>query len=386
MWLYLPSRCAPDMAVLNSDCLPLASISDGNTVLPLTWSGKPMRLRSLRAGWKRATWLRHLSGLTSPPSTLAFGAEWWIASLRASRASRTATPEAARASRTNAGYGPTSRELFASLVHGSWCSKTLQASFLPADSDPFCATWPRWGSLSNGECYRREAWVPATDASECSSWPTPYGFSAGDGPDGNEFSTSVRAITAAWATPNTARRGTETPEKLAARRGKVKAGCVELTTQAEYWPTPRSTDGPKGGPNRAGSKGDLMLPSFTAHWPTPASRDVKGDYSDDAITRQDGKSRMDLLPCVASRFSPPDPATSDGPKSSPNAPTSRPRLNPAFVCWLMGLPPAWTNIAHTSFGAEAMASYRSRLRQRLSCLLADSDSLNNPQMSIGEVA
>lgn len=38
---------------------------------------------------------------------------------------------------------------------------------------------------------------------------------------------------------------------------------------APAWPTPRSTDGTKGGPNQAGSKGDLMLPSAAAQWPTP---------------------------------------------------------------------------------------------------------------------
>jgi hypothetical protein len=92
------------------------------------------------------------------------------------------------------------------------------------------------------------------------------------------------------------------------------------------------------------------------------------------MNRADGKSRMDMLDWAAESYSRPDPTTNDGPQSSPNVPTSRPRLNPAFVCWLMGLPPAWTNIEHTSFGAAEMASYLSRLQRRLFALCADSDS------------
>ena len=44
------------------------------------------------------------------------------------------------------------------------------------------------------------------------------------------------------------------------------------------WPSPRASDGEKGGPNQRGSKGDLMLPSAVqrAMWPTPASADAQG--------------------------------------------------------------------------------------------------------------
>lgn len=42
-------------------------------------------------------------------------------------------------------------------------------------------------------------------------------------------------------------------------------------------PTPRATDGEKGGPNQRGSSGDLMLPSAVQQFlPTPTDRDWKG--------------------------------------------------------------------------------------------------------------
>lgn len=47
-------------------------------------------------------------------------------------------------------------------------------------------------------------------------------------------------------------------------------------------PTPRATDGTKGGPGQRGSSGDLMLPSAVAMLPTPSAR----DYKDHTIRRE----------------------------------------------------------------------------------------------------
>ena len=44
-------------------------------------------------------------------------------------------------------------------------------------------------------------------------------------------------------------------------------------------PTPRATDGTKGGPNQRGSKGDLMLPSAVNLLPTPAVNDMGAAYT-----------------------------------------------------------------------------------------------------------
>ena len=80
-------------------------------------------------------------------------------------------------------------------------------------------------------------------------------------------------------------------------------------------PTPRATDGTKGGPNQRGSSGDLMLPSAVQpeRW---------GDYAP-AITRWEA---------VTGRQAP-----------SPTEPgkNGQPRLAPPFVEWLMGLPAGW---------------------------------------------
>ncbi|QDF19426.1 DNA methyltransferase [Gordonia phage McKinley] len=62
---------------------------------------------------------------------------------------------------------------------------------------------------------------------------------------------------------------------------------VPATSGSEYsssptLPTPRATDGTKGGPNQRGSSGDLMLPSAVQPHnllPTPRAMDSKGSRS-----------------------------------------------------------------------------------------------------------
>lgn len=63
-----------------------------------------------------------------------------------------------------------------------------------------------------------------------------------------------------------------------ARANRAGSGGDDLTTTvARLFPTPRASDGEKGGPNQRGSSGDLMLPSAVCQMlPTPTSRDHKG--------------------------------------------------------------------------------------------------------------
>lgn len=60
-------------------------------------------------------------------------------------------------------------------------------------------------------------------------------------------------------------------------------------------PTPRATDGTKGGPNQRGSSGDLMLPSAVTLLPTPSVADGMGGH----LTRSGDRSNELLLPGVA---------------------------------------------------------------------------------------
>lgn len=62
----------------------------------------------------------------------------------------------------------------------------------------------------------------------------------------------------------------------------------------------------------------------------------------------------------------------NGQPLSPTRRTLRPRLNPAFVCWLMGWPGWWTRAEPINSAVQEMESWRYRLRSRLAFCLAES--------------
>lgn len=343
----------------------------------VTSNGKHTRPASWSLSWRRNAWMRRLCGLTSPPSTLAHGAESWIASLRVSRASPTAPQESAKDSLTNAGYGTTSRESFGILERGSWLSKTYQDSLLPEDLPLASRDWPKWGSMQSGVVSRRPAWAPATSASESSYWPSSR---AEDAESCGNHPGAVDSLTGAvkqWQTPAT--------DSFRSRGGDRKDE-MGLDQQSRHWATPNAHNA-QGEPGighsaNQGRRRDLVRESMS--WQTPAARDHKGANSaEHATLTGGGRKHMNQLSNFV-EFSHQAQAIRDGGESlvrvistggSALSPTSRAssvlgrrRLNPAFVCWLMGSPLWLTNSGVNNYMQSAMASYRSQLRQRLIAL------------------
>lgn len=136
--------------------------------------------------------------------------------------------------------------------------------------------------------------------------------------------TSLTDAMREWATPAAGLANyMEPPETFAARsealvaKGSRPLG-VNLGQQAQGWPTPRSSDGDKGGPNQA----------------------QKGKPSLVALAR--GHQGL--------------PTPTAGLESSPSGPTSR-RLNPAFVEWLMGWPEGWSlPVVHSVSGSSPIST------------------------------
>ena len=120
-------------------------------------------------------------------------------------------------------------------------------------------------------------------------------------------------------TPTTTQRGPDanldTREGARANLHNVAVGML---------PTPRASDGAKGGPNQRGSSGDLMLPSAVMHTRF-------GDYAP-AIARHErlvGRPAPD----------PTEPAAK--PLNRHGNPRVNPRLSPRFVEFMMCLPDGW---------------------------------------------
>lgn len=209
---------------------------------------------------------------------------------------------------------------------------------------------------------------------------------------------NIREKAEQWLTPNVPNGGRSVSPELVASKGMTDAGekrTVGLESQTRHWATPTSSDNSNRTTQMAPSHGlthSHVLAGQASSWPTPTTRDNKGGGI--AVTRPDGKSRMDMLDWKAESFSPPGLPTSDGPtsfSSSPGSPlplplvasasggtrpdlSTRKRLNPVFVEWLMGWPLFWTNTEPSASSAEATVLWRSALQQRLSCLLSELES------------
>jgi hypothetical protein len=142
-------------------------------------------------------------------------------------------------------------------------------------------------------------------------------LSGQNGPDGNEFSTFVR----------------------------------------KEWPTPAARDYKSGQASQETlDKNARPLNEIATQWGTPAAQER-------SHSPREVHHGIQLANQV-SEFSLPAPKQTGEPSPS----TSGRRLNPAFACFLMGVPWWWTRAEPISFGALEMDAYRSKLRSRLSSL------------------
>jgi hypothetical protein len=151
---------------------------------------------------------------------------------------------------------------------------------------------------------------------------------------------------------------------------------INLEDQAEHWMAPVADD--TGARTKLDGQGGMALSMQVAtwnpqNWPAPTVRDHKGS-SEGSITRQDGKSRADMLDFAAEQFfhppSFPAPPIAAGAMSSTDSPnTNQPsvkrKLNPIFVEALMRWPTGLSGFARPATAwiqwQQLMPSYLSAL-------------------------
>jgi hypothetical protein len=306
----------------------------------------------------------------------------------------------------------------AKLNGESWWTDQ-KSLFGGTDLIPFYDRWPKEGSMLNGAIFKRSKLVLVTDESAFLSWPTSQ---AGDFRGGMGNQEMLSDVVRDWPTPNTLDSlPPRDPEKLKAwnnsrdgRKNRVALSNLRESVDAEDWRTPdshlfdakstvkkfsgRTPSDPQvgladevadwatpaaqqsnGTPENflrrkreavaRGSKMGICLSDLQVQvmdWGTPTSRDHKDGACDETVDVPTNK----LLGREVTRFSPPAETENSGTESSKPIRTSRPRLNPAFDCWLMGFPPLWTHPEPISCDALGMVAYRSALRSRLHGLLS----------------
>lgn len=180
MWLYIPSTSSP--SVLGSEVSTSASTQLSNEQASLlarsvTSRGKLMQPRYWSSVWKKRGWIRHLSGVTSPPSMLDLGLASWTASLVASHARAGVTQESNASSRTSGTSTLMSRASSRLSDLDSSSSRTSPAILL-AEHLTSPETCNAWATELRRHCSERRRLAPLIAESGSSSsapadqWPT----------------------------------------------------------------------------------------------------------------------------------------------------------------------------------------------------------------------
>ena len=360
-WLYLPG-----VEDSNSDS-PLRS--ELITEQSPTLKGNVRPLRSWLRTWNAGGWIRLLSGMTLQPSQAMSLAHSWITSTlsqRDSLASRGVPQESNSAQLTNDGSGLSSLDWFARYDPEASSWRTSQVSFL-VDLNTYSETWPRSGSMRNGQVFERQTLVRPIAGSESLSsqwttiraeegsgyrsdgsamlggeaknWATPVGHD-----HKSEKSTLGRSLgreAHQWQTPAAYLGKTRNPD------GHKGENLLMLPGQAENWATPTTqeiahhdmelTETGRRASKDGTSSHSVNLEDSARRWATPTARDYK-----------DGSNPSDKVPTNAQcgRQAPRTPML--GNKSMNN--TSL-RLNPKFVEWLMGWPEGWVGLTNSESSA-----------------------------------
>ena len=351
-WLYIPPQCLDSAP----EAVPSSSDSTSRSVAlaaSATWREKRMPPPYWSRAWKRANWLRRLSGATLEVSRAHRGVESWISSLRATRASRTAAPAGGSERPTIAGCSI--RFSGSSTKCGLVVSSARTSRGTPPDSSPSSFRhWKEWATALRRVSSARWKSAPPTSGSDCSSspnWRSPTDESSRGGADPDRVlnphprqRVNLSDQTSVWRTPRTGQGDYQYD------RGNPEKPTPTLEGQAKHWPTPDSgafnATGDTGrarrnrrqveawGTPRVGSHGgsgnparakdgkcrleDQVMGEASPHtcWPTPAARDHKGPNSERHVKTAPGRGHMDQLPnAVEHSFSPPDPEAPTGPES-----------------------------------------------------------------------
>jgi len=303
-------------------------------------------------------------------------------------------------------------ESFAKFSPDGFLLKTSRQFSLFQQEEPYSENLPRSGSMRNGELFERPMLAPRIDATGRSSWHTPRANECEEGAEtfvrrngdrgahcfsgltdqiatwptprsedsescGNHPGAvdSLTGATREWRTPNCRDdHNPSTPDSPRTQRKLQQGWTIDLNEQAAWWTTPQAHDAAGGNPERVGrfgtKHGGANLADDVTLWKTPdvpnggrtmSAEDVAANGATDKGKRQVG---LENQVCHSFHQAPETPP--HGSESSPNAPTSRRRLNANFVDWLMSLPPGWTDYAPVE-----TAWWYSRVRMRLECLLSE---------------
>lgn len=295
-------------ACLTSPCNSDASNSESNVTLRLYASGILTPRPSCYHAWKTRAWSRALFGAaifaTSTPSRFA---EWWTSSLRASRASRTASPESNLATPTIAATATTetdqSRNFCESWpsVAPPWCSaKTCLPGFDEDSFDQSAKSYAAWVTRSKTRSLSLRKWLEVRAS-------------------GNASLFSEGRLVMVWD-------------------ASVECQQEPMIGVVIY----------ENGDSVDVEDANGITDCFPVEWIRRVPRPQAKDELSDAGYNHGGKLQTPQLRHVTYGH-----------------------LTSGFACWLMGVPAWWAVATPMAYAAREMRSYRSKLRLLLSSLCGE---------------
>jgi len=214
----------------------------------------------------------------------------------------------------------------------SW--KTHQRSLL-GDWEPFLETWPRWGMMRAGECWEQSTRAPRTSGRGFGLWLSPCATDAQPITGGNLYQTATGTVRHMRPDGKSSNRGLQaqvmwpTPRATEGTSGDYQRDGgdpnkprLTLKGMVKLWQTPVADDAVERAAGKLNSRGEPKLSAQVKLWPTPKSRDWKGQSQRWIHGPMDSLANLD---------------TGDG------TPIGG-LLNPDWVEWLMGWPIGWTDL------------------------------------------
>ena len=342
MWILpnnypLSSAFVADMVESSEDL----TLPDLNIESSLMWRSKPSAVKTWQRRWKTSSWMPRLYGrILKPSQHMSFETKLTYLPV-AILANHFPQQDNEKEQTTHDTCGPTSKntseqfDLFGSSLRTSKVTSVL-------DSEKSLAIWKASVISRRGEYSVRLKSALHTVGSESTFWPTVTTDSASSRTKKYAQGGMPLAAAVNWATPRAA-DSAGGPRTLNEKGQRVsvsdttKTYGANLSDQVRHWPTPTVQDSNKATKKmRVDHQNNLTAIVFNAETlPTPTSRDYKGGYTEDSLTRKDGKSRrFDALPNAAI--------------GGVGTDVVKGHLNPDWVEQLMGVPPGWTSLTGTN--------------------------------------
>jgi hypothetical protein len=229
-------------------------------------------------------------------------------------ANLSAPQASAEARMTHATYGLGLETRLANYDPDTQSWKMYGDTYLWGDS-PLLESLPISGMTRNGELYQQPVWVPITDETESSLWPTPTAVT-------RPMEGNVRIYRAKIEAGEMSEAEAEAilGKSVWAAQGAIPMMWPTPTTQEVEHPEAELTETGRRKSKNGTTSHSLGLADAVQKWPTPVASDAWTDGL--RSTQQTEGSRHSL--------------------SLPSAVGGR--LNPTWVEWLMGFPSGWTDL------------------------------------------